>query len=1189
MLILQLQPNNRRSGNGRGNGRGNGKGRGRGRGRGKGKVNGFANGASNSSDNSKIIIPSSSFHVEEGEDAISSSTGLKKGKKCDSSDSSDYDDDDNDADYTGIEDFANSFVSDDTQLHTIDRKFAKDSQFAEKFREIDEQFNSVVLGMATMESIVTCRNDDLKMKYEQKKASFEVLGIPTTELTLYYNSYSGNSQSVLWNIVKRHFKPLRNHDGRTDFGKGVYLFTRPELSRAKDQGVVICKVLVGKTHRVKGKKGNSEPIPEGHHAKFVDFGGNKNSFYVLTNPDQILPMAVIHCGADSGWSPGTRDSPGTQNQNPQEIRDRINKEMANIFKESLKWHLTGKYMQACQAITTRLYPHQMYALAWMANRENEPKIEFKGGILADDMGLGKTLTVLSLIMTNFHDKRPLAKPMPGNIRRLTKETLRYLPLANLKDGKDSNGLGARAKTRDFRRKDTKGKVKGSKRKYCEEAYFMVNEAEGIERNDSLLESSVLLKAANEEDKDEFDSLIDSKGSYSERLGLDASSSIFHKEKRQKFFDDLSDDEEYQQMTEEERNEKMAPKLNQLDGAVSCSSDEDEDAITSSSEVKVKVTKKFVVKDESDDDDMPEIGQSASPDDSEDDALNFDLYENEDTNEDDKALVKTEEIHDDFQLTEAQRKNMIVPPKMPAILNSRRRATLIVTPSSLIGHWLEQIQRHVENSVPLSIFVHHGTNKTMLATELQDHDIVLTTYGTLQSELNDFNMGPLLKAKWLRVCLDEGHYIKNHRSKTAKAAKNLDAKRKWIISGTPIQNNLNELYALLFWLEEPTYGMAVQAKFKKQIETPVKEGLIKGVHRLQLLVQAICLRRTKTDEIEPGRPLVHLPKKEITIQELEFSREERVFYDAFHDNAKKIVERYMRKKTLLKNYAHIFAVMMRLRQLCCHRELLSEISWKNVKFDDIEEIVREMTQGDAEENMEDAERAKALAERLRDMIRDGISDECSICLSDFNHPVITPCAHIYCRPCIVQLIETIPRPPAPCPLCRGPLEIRGLMEAAKSEDDNAGEEGDAADKDFENIVVECSSTKVNAALTHLEKIRQTKPKDKVIIVSQFTSLLSILQPLLNDHNFKWTRLDGSMTTRKRAEVIANFQDTSADAPTVLLLSLRAGGVGLNLNVANHMLLLDPAWNPSTEDQCFDRIHRLGQTKEVEITRFVMKNS
>ena len=53
-------------------------------------------------------------------------------------------------------------------------------------------------------------------------------------------------------------------------------------------------------------------------------------------------------------------------------------------------------------------------------------------------------------------------------------------------------------------------------------------------------------------------------------------------------------------------------------------------------------------------------------------------------------------------------------------------------------------------------------------------------------------------------------------------------------------------------------------------------------------------------------------------------------------------------------------------------------------------------------------------------------------------------------------------------------------------------------------------------------------------------------------------------------------------------LISGGVGLNLNVANHLILLDPAWNPSTEDQCFDRVHRLGQTRDVEIIRFIMKN-
>lgn len=94
-----------------------------------------------------------------------------------------------------------------------------------------------------------------------------------------------------------------------------------------------------------------------------------------------------------------------------------------------------------------------------------------------------------------------------------------------------------------------------------------------------------------------------------------------------------------------------------------------------------------------------------------------------------------------------------------------------------------------------------------AKDLEDTDIVFTTYGTLQHELDkdDINHGPLLRAKWLRVVMDEGHMIKNNRSQTFKAASRLDTKRKWIISGTPIQNNLKELWALMNWLDEPQYG------------------------------------------------------------------------------------------------------------------------------------------------------------------------------------------------------------------------------------------------------------------------------------------------------------------------------------------------------------------------------------------------
>ena len=88
------------------------------------------------------------------------------------------------------------------------------------------------------------------------------MDIPTTELTLFYNGYTGNTRKVLWNIVRRHFKPFRNHNGRTDCGKGVYLHEKPDLAKCRNQGIVICKVLIGNSYRI--RKPNNDPAPEGN-------------------------------------------------------------------------------------------------------------------------------------------------------------------------------------------------------------------------------------------------------------------------------------------------------------------------------------------------------------------------------------------------------------------------------------------------------------------------------------------------------------------------------------------------------------------------------------------------------------------------------------------------------------------------------------------------------------------------------------------------------------------------------------------------------------------------------------------------------------------------------------------------------------------------------------------------------------
>jgi SNF2 family DNA or RNA helicase len=105
--------------------------------------------------------------------------------------------------------------------------------------------------------------------------------------------------------------------------------------------------------------------------------------------------------------------------------------------------------------------------------------------------------------------------------------------------------------------------------------------------------------------------------------------------------------------------------------------------------------------------------------------------------------------------------------------------------------------------------------------------------------------------------------------------------------------------------------------------------------------------------------------------------------------------------------------------------------------------------------------------------------------------------------------------------------------------------------------------------------------KALVFSQWTSLLDLIEPHLGQAGLSFLRLDGS--TRDRGEVVSTFQ--SSDGPPVLLVSLKAGGAGLNLTAADHVFLCDPWWNPAVEAQAADRAHRIGQDKPVFVYRLV----
>nr|CAB3267348.1 transcription termination factor 2-like [Phallusia mammillata] len=133
-----------------------------------------------------------------------------------------------------------------------------------------------------------------------------------------------------------------------------------------------------------------------------------------------------------------------------------------------------------------------------------------------------------------------------------------------------------------------------------------------------------------------------------------------------------------------------------------------------------------------------------------------------------------------------------------------------------------------------------------------------------------------------------------------------------------------------------------------------------------------------------------------------------------------------------------------------------------------------------------------------------------------------------------------------------------------------------------------SSKIQFVTDRLKEIQKERPDDKCVVISQWTSMLKVLTYHLDKANFSHGIIEGSVSAQKRMELVEIFNSNPKQIK-VMLISLQAGGVGLNLVGGNHLFLLDMHWNPALEKQAFDRIYRVGQRKEVFVHKFMMENT
>jgi SWI/SNF-related matrix-associated actin-dependent regulator of chromatin subfamily A3 len=228
---------------------------------------------------------------------------------------------------------------------------------------------------------------------------------------------------------------------------------------------------------------------------------------------------------------------------------------------------------------------------------------------------------------------------------------------------------------------------------------------------------------------------------------------------------------------------------------------------------------------------------------------------------------------------------------------------------------------------------------------------------------------------------------------------------------------------------------------------------------------------------------------------------------------------------------------------------------------------------------DVSKNPELLKKLASLVDDGEDFDCPICLSPPAKTVITSCTHIYCQTCILKILKSSS---SRCPICRRSLSKEDLFVAPEVQHPDEDGSGNLdSDKPL--------SSKVQALLELLKRSQKEDPSSKSVVFSQFRKMLLLLEGPLKRAGFNILRLDGSMSVKKRSDVIKQFTHVGPDALTVLLASLKAAGAGVNLTAASTVYLFDPWWNPGVEEQAMDRVHRIGQTKAVKAVRLIVKGS
>ena len=392
--------------------------------------------------------------------------------------------------------------------------------------------------------------------------------------------------------------------------------------------------------------------------------------------------------------------------------------------------------------------------------------------------------------------------------------------------------------------------------------------------------------------------------------------------------------------------------------------------------------------------------------------------------------------------------------------------LVVAPTSVVANWADEARRFAP-TLNVKLYAGAPEHRARLADAPAPFDLYITTYGLLQNDVDR-----LEQVRWRSAVLDEAQAIKNPATKRARAARRLIADFRLVTTGTPVQNNLMDLYSLFSFINPGLLGARQQ--FRRNFGAAVERGGdADATARLRRLIAPFLLRRLKSEVLDD------LPERtEITLH-VRMSGEEATLYEALRRRA-----------------------------------------------------------------VEELEAARAVASTINEGVRR------------------------------VRVLAHLTRLRLAC--CNPRLAL-----TAESDIRGTGNRTAGVANGRRSLP---RSSKLDAFAATLKELLENH--HKVLVFSQFVKHLKLVEEYLNDAGIAYQYLDGATPAKARAERINAFQAGRGD---VFLISLKAGGLGLNLTAADYVIHLDPWWNPAVEDQASDRAHRIGQTRPVTIYRLVAEGT